>query len=155
MSPVITFTKVRLPYGWLGNMSPHPVVIDGTRWKTGEHAFQALRFGAENPIRESIRRMKSPMDVKMRVKLARHEFVIEPTSEDDLVLMRRVVRAKLNTNPELRPELDGTAGCTLIEDVTNRPHGNALFWGAAREPDGSWTGQNWLGRIWMELRDGE
>ena len=29
MSVVISFTKVDLPYGWMGNMSPFKVVYDG------------------------------------------------------------------------------------------------------------------------------
>lgn len=30
---IITFTKVKLPYGWLGNMAPFPLSIDGG-WRT-------------------------------------------------------------------------------------------------------------------------
>lgn len=52
---VITFTKVALPYGWLGNMSPHPIVVAGKTWKTAESLFQALRFAEDDPVREEIR----------------------------------------------------------------------------------------------------
>ena len=37
----IWFTKVDLPYGWLGNMAPYPVLHDGCRWLTTEALFQA------------------------------------------------------------------------------------------------------------------
>lgn len=35
----IWFTKVDLPYGWLGNMAPYPVLHDGCRWLTTEALF--------------------------------------------------------------------------------------------------------------------
>ena len=33
---VIAFTKVALPYGWLGNMAPFPLVYDGQKYLTSE-----------------------------------------------------------------------------------------------------------------------
>jgi predicted NAD-dependent protein-ADP-ribosyltransferase YbiA (DUF1768 family) len=39
----IWFTKVNLPYGWLGNMAPYPVLHDGCSWLTTEALFQAMR----------------------------------------------------------------------------------------------------------------
>jgi hypothetical protein len=50
---VIAFTKVRLPFGWLGNMNPFPLAHDGKVWPTAEHLFQALRF-EDGSIREAI-----------------------------------------------------------------------------------------------------
>jgi len=41
----------------------------------------------------------------------------------------------------------------LIEDCTRRKNRRkATFWGATFE-DGQWVGENWLGSLWMELRD--
>lgn len=56
----LTFTKVRLPHGWLGNMAPFSVVFDGKPWRTTEALFQfggrvalpevqALRSGLRDP----------------------------------------------------------------------------------------------------------
>ena len=44
----ISFTKVSLPFGWLGNMSPFPILYEGKEWKTTEALFQALRFDDES-----------------------------------------------------------------------------------------------------------
>lgn len=44
---VIAFTKVSLPFGWMSNMSPHPIVHHSCEWPTAEHLFQALRFRDE------------------------------------------------------------------------------------------------------------
>ena len=50
---VVTFTKVKLPNGWLGNMAPYPLEYEGVTYRTSEALFQALRF-ALGPIREVI-----------------------------------------------------------------------------------------------------
>ena len=64
---VIEFTKVDLPYGWLGNMYASPISYEGKIWLTSEALFQALRFEDEE-IRELIRLEKSPMGAKMKAK---------------------------------------------------------------------------------------
>lgn len=150
---IISFTKVKLPYGWLGNMSAHPVFLDGQTWFTAEHAFQALRLPEGHQVRAVIQNVKSPMMAKMMVKPHRAEFCHDPGTEADLDLMRRVLRAKLDTNPLLWPLLEQTGTATIIEDVSARNHGSGPFWGAARVGS-TWVGQNWLGRLWMEIREG-
>ena len=63
----ISFTKVALPYGWLGNMSPHPVTYNEEVWRTTEALFQALRFN-DPSIQKEIRDEKSPMGAKLKAK---------------------------------------------------------------------------------------
>ena len=43
---IISFSKVALPYGWLGNMAPYPIIYEGKRWRTIEALFQSLRFNS-------------------------------------------------------------------------------------------------------------
>jgi predicted NAD-dependent protein-ADP-ribosyltransferase YbiA (DUF1768 family) len=80
MEKIIAFTKVKLPYGWLGNMSPFPIEHDGKTWRTTEALFQALRFEDEE-IRELIREQKSPMAAKMMAKKHRESMTIQPLSD--------------------------------------------------------------------------
>ena len=40
----IEFYSKDLPFFWLNNASPHPVVVDGIRYPTAEHLFQAQKF---------------------------------------------------------------------------------------------------------------
>jgi predicted NAD-dependent protein-ADP-ribosyltransferase YbiA (DUF1768 family) len=44
MNEVIGFTKVDLPYGWMGNMAAYPLKYENKVWLTSEALFQALRF---------------------------------------------------------------------------------------------------------------
>ena len=131
-------------------MAPFRVTYNGTEWLTTEALFQALRFDNEE-IREAIRAEKSPMGAKMKAKKHKSEMVIEPLSEADINNMRLVLRLKIEQHPELRETLIESGDAFIVEDCTKRQRGSGLFWGAALI-DGSWVGQNWLGKLWMELR---
>ncbi|MFO0892840.1 MAG: NADAR family protein [Isosphaeraceae bacterium] len=148
---IIPFTKVALPFGWLGNMAPFPVTFGGKSWRTAEALFQALRFEDES-IREAIRLEKSPMAAKMIAKKHKSQMVVEPMGPADLDNMLMVLQLKLQAHPALERELLATGGARLVEDCSRRPYGSGLFWGAALQ-EGEWVGQNWLGWLWMELRD--
>lgn len=148
----ISFTRVRLPYGWLGNMAPFPLEWGGATWRTSEALFQARRFAAGDPVRELIRAEKSPMGAKMVAKAHADRMVIAQQSEADLELMADVLRLKVVAHPQLVADLFATGEEEIIEDCTSRPRGSGLFWGAARQADGTWLGANHLGRLWMELR---
>lgn len=149
----VTFTKVRLAHGWLGNMSPHPVEAEGRTWRTTEALFQALRFPEGSLVRELIWAEKSPMAAKMVAKGHAAAMVVEPRSGADLLNMNWVLRLKLFHHPDLLTALLATGCAPIIEDVTQRPHGTALFWGAALQADGTWVGDNNLGRLWMGIRE--
>jgi hypothetical protein len=151
MSKIISFTKVGLPYGWLGNMSPHPIEYDGKTWRTGEALFQALRFN-DQQIRALIWREKSPMSAKMAAKKHYDQLSVTPRSEEDLNLMRKVLRLKVEQHPQIKADLIATGDAVILEDSSARRNDSGLFWGAA-DVDGRWVGVNTLGVLWMELRD--
>jgi len=146
----VSFTKVALPFGWLGNMSPYPIVFKGKKWRTTEALFQSLRFDDEEII-EAIRAEKSPMGAKMKAKKYKECMVITPMGDDDIRNMQMCIRLKIEQHPALLDELLKTNGLPIYEDVTSRPRGSGLFWGAMKTNEG-WNGKNILGKIWMELR---
>lgn len=162
--PVIAFKRVKDPYGWLSNMSPHPVC----GFKTAEALFQSMRFMPGNKIIEEIRDQKSPMGAKMVAKKHQDKMIIQPRSPKDIDLMAYVLSEKVTAHPDLAKQLIVSNGY-IIEDVTSRPNGSGLFWGAAKVPNSptvdlyatvcykddegnSWVGSNVLGKLWMELR---
>jgi ribA/ribD-fused uncharacterized protein len=144
---VIAFRKVREAYGWLSNMSPHPV----QGFRTAEALFQSLRFDDKDVI-AAIRAEKSPMAAKMVAKKHADKFVVVPRSEQDLDIMRAVLRAKVLQHPDLLKALLETGDELIVEDCTARQNDSGLFWGAGRQSDGSWLGKNVLGVLWMRLR---
>ena len=157
--PNVIIRGVKEDYGWLGNMSPHPVNHDGIWWLTAEALFQALRFPIDavndigENIQELIRAQKSPMTAKMMAKGSKDKMNITPMGDEDLDNMRMVLRVKFkcNLNP-LERDLLATGDRLIVEDCSKRPRGSGLFWGAKRLPDGTWEGTNTLGELLMELR---
>ena len=145
----IAFTKVALPYGWLGNMSPYPIRHLEREWRTSEALFQALRFDDEQ-IRELIRSQKGPMAAKMVAKGRRDSMVIAPMSAADVENMRLCLRLKLDQHPGLKQQLLAISDARIIEDASARGRSaSSLFWGAVRV-DGGWEGENMLGELWMK-----
>jgi len=150
-SDEIAFTKVKLPDGWLCNMSPHPIVYEGVRWRTVEALFQAMRL-EDVAAREAIRVADSPMSAKMISKRYVNLRVVEAMSPHDLENMRLCISLKLEQHELLRRKLWWTRDAMIVEDCSSRGGRESnLFWGALRTP-GGWEGENWLGRIWMENR---
>lgn len=147
----VLIRKTKDPHGWLGNMSPFPIVFADKEWRTTEALFQALRFDKPE-IQEAIRAEKSPMSAKLVAKNREEEMSVVPKSAKDLENMELVLRLKLEQYPQLKKDLLATGEEPIIEDVSNRKGGRHRFWGAALIED-KWVGDNALGKIWMKLRE--
>jgi len=147
----IGFTKVALPYGWMGNMSPYPINVGDTEWRTSEALFQAMRFDDED-VREAIRAEKSPMGAKFKMKANRDKIIVEPHSKLDIMNMAMCLNHKVQQHPKLKQLLIETGDAHIYEDVTARgDRGGNLFWGAMLV-NGTLVGKNTLGKLWMSLR---
>ena len=147
----IGFTKVALPYGWLGNMSPYPIEYGGIIWRTTEALFQAMRFD-DIEIRHLIRDEKSPMGAKFKAKANKDKMNVEPLSKIDIGQMAICIKLKIDQHPNIKQWLIETGDAYIFEDVTSRANkGNNLFWGAALI-DGELVGTNTLGKLWMSAR---
>ncbi|HEV2691846.1 MAG TPA: NADAR family protein [Verrucomicrobiae bacterium] len=138
----ILFYKINDPHGGFSNFSPHPFELNGRRWLTSEHYFQAQKFiGTEHE--ELIRLAASPMTAaKMgrdRARPLRKDWEIV---KDDV--MREALRAKFAQHPALRQELLDTQDAKLIEHTVND-----RYWADG----GDGTGGNRLGELLMELRE--
>lgn len=148
----IGFTKVSLPYGWLGNMSPYKIHFWGKEWRTTEALFQAMRF-EDMEIREAIRLEKSPMGAKFKAKKHKDKMVIDLMGDTDKLNMKTCIALKLDQHPVLKKMLIETGSSLLYEDVSTRKNRkSSLFWGAVLNEDGSLDGENILGNIWMDER---
>lgn len=150
MTPMTTiaFTKVNLPFGWLGNMAPYPVTYEGKRYRTTEALFQCLRFKAHPEVQDEIRECASPMAAKM---VAKKNRALADTS-NDVENMKLCLHLKLEQHPVLKNWLYWTKDALIVEDATKRKTSStARTWGAVKNGD-SWEGQNLLGKLWMEIR---
>ena len=148
---IISFSKVALPYGWLGNMAPYPIIYEGKRWRTIEALFQSLRFTDENII-EAIRNEKSPMGAKMKAKSFKSSYSISPLSQQDIENMKLCLQLKFSQHSDLRNKLLKTGEHTIIEDIGSRRVARHEFWGAYKNEKNEWVGNNLMGKLLMELR---
>lgn len=147
----IAIRKVRDPFGWMGNMSPHGVYWAGVTFATAEALFQRRRFPLLWQHMGELSSEKNPMKAKMIAKKYASEMIVTPCSDEDVNNMIITVEAKLIQN-RLLPLLLATGDAFIVEDCTNRPKGNGLFWGARRVSAFEWDGKNMLGNILMDLR---
>lgn len=125
-------------FGFLSNFYEASVYIDGKRYRTVEHAYQAMK--SDDPtVRELIRNAKTPYDAK---KLGKSVQLPSDWDTKKFGIMRELIRQKFD-NPFLAPLLLATDDAELVE-------GN--WWG-----DRVWgvckgAGENHLGKILMEAR---
>ena len=140
----VLFWRTREPFGCFSNFSRHSVRI-GRTWITSEHYYQAQKFlGVDPEFMDRIHKCKSAReaaDLGRELSPLRHDW---DDGEVKIDVMREVVRAKIIQNVEVRDALLSTGTRDIIEDSPID-----WFWGNGKDK----TGQNWLGRIYMEQRE--
>jgi ribA/ribD-fused uncharacterized protein len=137
----IRFFSKSETYREFSNFAPFPIDIDGTRWPSTEHYYQAQKFD-DPDLQERIRTAKKPVVAKKLADTHRARIRGDWDQAKDAV-MERAIRAKFTQHESLRALLLGTGAETLQEAA---PHDH--YWGVGA--DG--TGQNKLGKMLMALR---
>jgi N-glycosidase YbiA len=139
---VIHFYSVTDEYGEFSNFAPFPITVDGLRYPTSEHFFQAQKM-VEAKDREAIRKAKTPSEAasmgRDRKRTLRRDWESVKVS-----VMRRALDAKFRQHPVLRDLLLSTNDALLVEHTEND-----AYWGDG----GDGRGQNKLGTLLMELRE--
>jgi ribA/ribD-fused uncharacterized protein len=124
----------------LGNYSSCVVFYNGHAYQSVEHAYQAQK--SRDPILQKIiRDQPTPATAK---KAARSVPLRPDWEQIKIPLMLELLREKFSQEPE-RSILLSTGEETLVEGNWWKD----TFWGQC--PIG--TGENWLGRLLMEVRD--
>jgi len=126
-------------FGFLSNFYESSIWVNGERYRTVEHAYQASKAGSDE-TRKMIREAKTPAIAK---RLGYSCQLPHDWDDKKVSVMRDLVQKKFE-NPLLRSLLVATEDATLIEGNT----WNDTFWGVCRG-----KGQNWLGKILMSERD--
>jgi N-glycosidase YbiA len=154
---ILYFSRDRAGFGFLSHFHASPISLDGETWPTVEHFYQAQKSnhpGYRAAIRAAVspgmaKRLSAQPDAPRRVSQQSWFRKNGATPRADwhevkLDIMRRADWAKYNQNPELAQMLLATGTAQLIEDSPFEP-----FWGTGRDGNG----QNWAGRVLMEVRE--
>jgi ribA/ribD-fused uncharacterized protein len=142
MGTVIHFYRVGDEYGEFSNFAPYPIALDGERWPTTEHYFQAQKF-EDGVYQQKIRKANSPM-LAARLGRDRKQKLRRDWESVKVAVMRKAVLAKFNQHEELLQLLLATGDAELVEHTENDD-----YWGDG----GDGSGKNMLGRILMEVRE--
>lgn len=141
MGQRIEFYSVGDPWGEFSNFSPYPIVLDGKRWPTSEHYFQAMKF-AGTPHAEEIRKARKPSLAAEMGRDRRRPLRKDWESAKDNI-MHRAVLAKFTQHADLKELLLATGDAEIVEHSSNDD-----YWADG----GDGTGRNQLGRILMRVR---
>ena len=136
MTPPIT--EFSGEYRWLSNFWMAPIEIQGWRFPSSEHAYQAAKSLDQNDwlaisLLTSGQAKRFGRTIKIRADW----------EEIKVDAMRSILTAKFLQNPDLRARLIATGDAELIEGN----HWGDTFWGVCKG-----QGKNILGKLLMELR---
>ena len=156
----ILFAPQSYEFGWMSKQSDHLIEHKGKLFDT-ETMFQWFRFEGHEEVQEMLAAIQAPkaeakdekkLPTDARALAKEHRYLLaNPESPDEVALMRRCLEMKMEEHPYLVKQLLATGNRDIVADFTGSPKDDALLWGKALI-DGQWVGQNWLGKIWMELR---
>ena len=126
-------------YVFLSNFYPSPIVVDGIKYPTVEHAFQA----AKSLIRQERHAIAQARSSGQAKRMGRKLNIRPDWGEVKVDIMLKLVRLKF-AQPDLKAQLLATGDAELIEGNT----WNDTFWGVCQG-----EGQNQLGKILMKVRE--
>jgi ribA/ribD-fused uncharacterized protein len=131
-------------YRFLSNFYSAPTLYEGILYRTSEHAFQAAKTLIQAQ-REEIRDLLTPGEAKKYAGKKGPIRLRDGWNEMRIDVMRQVLRSKFTSvqNEHLKERLLDTGDAELIEGNT----WGDVFWGQVNG-----QGENWLGRLLMELR---
>jgi ribA/ribD-fused uncharacterized protein len=130
-------------FRWLSNFWKSPITLDGKKYATVEHFFQASKAGT-NAEHEWVRLAISPGKAKYN---GRHIKNLRDSWDDiKLSIMTRGVQAKFDQNAELAKKLVDT-GDAILEEGNDW---GDTYWGIDKKTG---LGRNNLGIILMKVRE--
>ncbi|HJN13665.1 MAG TPA: NADAR family protein [Pirellulaceae bacterium] len=143
--------KVSENFGGLSNMhNGYPLHVEKNSWRSSEALYQACRYPHKPQWQREIMVAPHAMRAKMAAKKENRRTHSRPDWNTVRVgIMRWCLRMKLDQHFGQVFNLLQKTGDRAIVEHSRRDR----FWGAVLERDGVLRGENWLGRLWMELRD--
>lgn len=126
-------------WGFLSPMYPCEIMIDHMAYGSAEHYYQSMK--AINEIdRKWIREAKTGYEAKERAHSLSNGRKVDKTNAEKIATIRKAFFAKFEQHKDLAKKLIETGDATLLEDSPDDP-----FWGV--------KGENWIGKLVMEVRD--
>ena len=129
-------------YSEFSNFHGAEIILDGKKWPTTEHRFQAMKFKYNPEYQEVIRNAESPSEAK-KLGSARKYKIREDWDTYRDTVMEEALYAKFTRHNDLKHLLLSTGDRELVEN-----NKNDSYWGI-----GKGSGQNKLGKMLCALRN--
>lgn len=129
----------------LENFSAFGLIMDGIYFKTGEHAFQYLKFKDEK-IRKEIINCNNPYEARMLGRKYKKQRINNWT-EVKYEYLKKIFKLKLEQNQIVKEALVKTKDYLICEYCIDED----TEWGL----DKNGFGENRLGKTWMKIREEE
>ena len=169
-----TFFSSKREGGELSNFWVGEIVLGGLVFPSGEHAFHGMKYhimsqAAKDPLRKDaldtysrlfLSPNISPSEAKKAGKssLVLYKEELDAWDQQSIAVQREICFQKYQRYPEIREILKNTGDKILIHPslCSDKQIANRLWEGRAKVINGKIEilGENMLGKIWMELRDG-
>lgn len=127
----------------LENFSAFGLEMDGIFFKTGEHAFQFLKF-RDKKICDEIINCNNPYEARILGGKYKSQRIAN-WSEVKYDYLEKVFRLKVEQDPMVKEALLATKNYTICEYCVDED----TEWGL----DKKGNGENRLGKAWMKIRD--
>lgn len=141
---IIYFYKVDAPYGCFSNFSLHSIDLDGEKWATVEHYYQAHKF-QHTGFEYLMPQIQAASTPELAAKIGR-SLEYQPRPDWNLhkcQIMYRAIWQKFSSHLDIQRVLLDTIDREIVEDSPVD-----YFWGCGLDR----SGQNQLGRILMQVR---
>lgn len=142
MTNEILFYRCGDEFREFSNFAPYPIILDGRRWPTAEHYFQAAKF-SDKSDQEAVRKANTPL-LAARLGRDRKRKLRRDWESAKVGVMKKAVLAKFSQHEDLRVLLLSTNESKIVEHTEHD-----RYWGDG----GDGRGRNMLGRILMEVRN--
>ena len=146
----VCIRKVADEWGILGNFAHVRIIINKVVFKNSEQLFQLMKFTDDEPVK-AVYHASNPKYT------ARHWEKTHRRSDWGSIIvdaMKFCLSKKYEQSEDFRLSLSQTKGLFIVEDQSSFPKKTADTWGVKRIGD-NYVGPNLLGRLLMELRDGQ
>ncbi|RUP51109.1 hypothetical protein BC936DRAFT_149799 [Jimgerdemannia flammicorona] len=139
----IEFYGANKAYGFFSNFYNAPIYIEGVRYDTTEHYFQAMKFPQEPDYQRAIATADGPGKAAKLGRSRAHKLRSDWEEIKDEV-MTTAVRAKFTSHEDLRKQMLQTGNAKLVEASPTD-----AYWGVGADNNG----KNMLGIVLMRVRD--
>jgi ribA/ribD-fused uncharacterized protein len=139
------FLPSERPYGALSNYYRRPLLINGFRYLSVEHAYQAGK-ARRAVVREWVAQAPTAIVAAVVGDGLPQDEILPGWEAQRVALMREILRAKFTQNDDLQALLLATGDALLVEWATEDSPVNR-FWSKVNG-----QGTNMLGQLLMDLR---